>query len=136
LLGLASLASILGAAFGLTVAARPSVLTNALAVGVSADDTCGRRFFLDLSGGLKSKAEGDGIPPSPILLLHQSGELHQPWNNSYEGLGDQTSNPIFGLIAQQLAGDPGPEVLDDLGCVFHDKAIADIGWNTQLPGLL
>lgn len=57
LLGVASLASILGAAFGLTVSARPSVLTIALAVGVFDLDTCGCRSFLDLSGNLKPKAE-------------------------------------------------------------------------------
>jgi len=52
----ASLASKLGAAFGLTVSARPSVLTIALAVGVFDLDTCGRRFLLDLSGGLISRS--------------------------------------------------------------------------------
>jgi len=53
---IASLFWHLGAAFGLTVSARPSVLSNALAVGVFDLDTCGRRFFLDLSGDLKIKS--------------------------------------------------------------------------------
>jgi hypothetical protein len=116
LLGVASLASILGAAFGLTVAARPSVLTNALAVGVSADDTCGRRFFLDLSGGLKFKAEGDGKTAiAGLYSIPQMGRSSRGW-----------------IDLSVLAPVPGGLVTNEPDCLFAELALQPFNHSQRL----